>query len=112
MEFSPFAESNEFCEFSSIISDLRMGGDDWSAKPHDISPVNDVRRMLSGSVVDGGGMIPASILFDVSFKWLAHNINVLHVDGAFFSTGVDGVGDIERDESSFPYPKSAAEKHY
>lgn len=88
-----------------------MGGDVWSPKPHDISPVNDERRMLSGSV-DGGGIMPASILFDVSFKWLAHNINVLHVDGAFFSTGVDGVGDIDRDDSSFPYPKSAAKKYY
>lgn len=62
--------------------------------------------MFNGSVVAGGGIIPASILFDVSFKWLAQwSISVEHVDGEFVNTG-DGVGDIERD-SSFPYPKSA-----
>lgn len=87
-----------------MISDFSSGGDDWSADPHDTNPPSDVRRMFNGSVVAGGGMIPASILL-VSFKWLAHSIKVGQVEGEFFNTG-DGVGDIERD-SSLPYPISA-----
>lgn len=98
-------ESSEFCEFSSIISDFSMGGDCWPFDAHDISPGIDGRRMFRGTVVAGGGIIPASIWF-ASFNWLAHCISVEHgICGDVFMIG-DDVDDDELD-SSFPNAISA-----
>lgn len=97
-------ERMEPCEFSSIISDLSMGGDNWPLLAHDNSPGIDERRMCSGTVVAGGGIIPASIVL-ASFNWLAHCISVEHGSAGVFKIG-DGVDDDEFD-SSLPKARSA-----
>lgn len=79
-----------------MISDLSTGGEIWSA--HENIPVNDDRRMFKGSVVVGGGIIPASRSFFGSFSWLAHSIRAEHEVDAFAVTGDD---DDDDDESSF-----------
>lgn len=94
--FSGPVERHELCEFSSIISDLSTGGDIWSE--HDNIPFSDDRRMFNGSVVVGGGIMPASRSFFGSFNWLAHSISAEHAVDPFAVTGDD---DDDDDESSF-----------